>query len=312
MSGTETVASVLQNDKGELDTIAAVGAAFVAVVAAEIAEESAEAAAESAEAAAESADAAAESAEFAEEAAEFAEEAAEAAAFAGAEAALAVVEEAQEAAEQQVQELTFEQVAQEVDEIQEILARNEDACEDPAVLVDVHTGNEKILSAADSIIDNMTPEHLYDIYQLMDCKDKWTTPSQKVTLAAGTASVAQLAMIGVKTLIGTYVDMDNAAAKIAALETELAITKLALKDTEEELEECEEEQKETEAELAETKEDLEECAEELAKVECEKDKLEHALEVVLDIVDHAEEAVEEALNNEDCLNQVGHGEWGLP
>ena len=328
MSLTETVSAELQNETGLKDAIIASSAAAVAVYAADAAAESADAAAESADAAAESADAAAESAEQA--------------GVTGAEAAAAVVEAAQEAAEQEIQDLTFEQVEQDVEELQEILARNEDACQDPSVVVDVRVGNEKILSAADSIIDNMTAEHLYDIYQLMDCKDNWTTSSQKVTLAAGTASVAQLAMIGVKALIGSATDLESAASKIATLEAELAITKLALKDTEANLQDCEvnlfetgEELLETERELAETEQELAETEQELAETEqelaateteltetetelveteqelaqaeCENNKLENALKLVLNLDGQSEDAVEEVLNNDDCVSVGGIG-----
>jgi hypothetical protein len=159
-----------------------------------------------------------------------------------------------------------------------------------------------ITEAADQMLDNFTAENMHSVYKIMDCKDKYTTPVQKVLLAAATTTVVSTALVGAKALIGSYHTFNALTDRVNELEMKLYITEDKLDDCEDDLEEKEDALEICEAEFKETEEKLETCEDNLEETEAALEVCKDALvegEVKLDICELELENVEEALKNSE-------------
>ncbi len=132
-----------------------------------------------------------------------------------------------------------------------LATRSDVVCENkPEERVALALPTTQIAEAADQLIENVTADNMYSVYKIMDCEDKYTNASQKVFLAAATATTVSTAMIATKALLGSYHTFNALTDRVNELEAKLATT-------EEDLEECEETVEEQEVELEEQERDIE-------------------------------------------------------
>jgi hypothetical protein len=195
---------------------------------------------------------------------------------------------------------------------------------------------KEVVHAADQMLDNFTAENMHSVYKIMDCKDQYTTPAQKVLLAAATTTAVSTVLVGAKALIGSYETFNELTDSVKMLEKKLDIADDKLDDCKDDLEEksvalevCDADLKVTELKLDVCKDELVEkktalevckdtlvereakleiCEDKLDKVEealenreDEVDKLKDALEVVLDLVEEADDVIDDALGNDSDL-----------
>ena len=90
-------------------------------------------------------------------------------------------------------------------EITEDIDNSEAVCENKAEeIVALALPTAHITQAADKLIENATADNMYSVYKIMDCDDEYTTGSQKVFLAAATATTISTVMVATKALLGSY------------------------------------------------------------------------------------------------------------
>ena len=181
-------------------------------------------------------------------------------------------------------------------DIAEEVANSEAVCENKSEeIVALALPTAHITQAADKLIENATADNMYSVYKIMDCDDEYTTGSQKVFLAAATATTISTVMVATKALLGSYHTFNGLTDRVNELEAKLAAT-------EEDLEECEVTLEVQEVENEEQKEEIEEQKAEIAEQDAEIDGLEESLAAAaaagtaaLELVDQAAEIMEAAL-----------------
>jgi len=99
------------------------------------------------------------------------------------------------------------------------------------------------------LIENATADNMYSVYKIMDCDDEYTTGSQKVFLAAATATTISTVMVATKALLGSYHTFNGLTDRVNELEAKLAATEEDLEECEETVELKEEEIEEQEREI---------------------------------------------------------------
>ena len=157
-------------------------------------------------------------------------------------------------------------------DIAEEVANSEAVCENKSEeIVALALPTAHITQAADKLIENATADNMYSVYKIMDCDDEYTTGSQKVFLAAATATTISTVMVATKALLGSYHTFNGLTDRVNELEAKLAAT-------EEDLEECEVTLEVQEVENEEQKEEIEEQKAEIAEQDAEIDGLEEEIE----------------------------------
>ena len=164
-------------------------------------------------------------------------------------------------------------------EITEDIDNSEAVCENKAEeRVALILPTEQITHAADQLIENATADNMYSVYKIMDCDDEYTTGSQKVFLAAATATTISTVMVATKALLGSYHTFNGLTDRVNELEAKLAATEEDLEECEVTLEVQEVEIEEQEAEIEEQEAELEEKEAEIEEQEAEIEEQEAEIE----------------------------------
>ena len=209
-------------------------------------------------------------------------------------------------------------------DIAEDIDNSEAVCENKSEeIVALALPTAHITQAADQLIENATADNMYSVYKIMDCDDEYTTGSQKVFLAAATATTISTVMVATKALLGSYHTFNGLTDRVNELEAKLAATEEDLEECEETVElqeteiedqkeEIEEQEKEIEEQEKEIEEQKEEIAEQEEEIEDQKEEIEDQKEEIedleeslaaaavaanaaLDLIDGAAEIIETAL-----------------